>query len=198
MTASRTDRAALIAILVDCGYKHHEIGTLLGLSRGGVRNLINDPTGEKQRARRERYRGTCEDCGDPTDGSNGPAAASRRCARCAAIQQHDERRWTPETVLAAVAALNDLCVETLGRPIRASDWLSRHDSQTIKYSEAKLAEVDRLWTAIVERELSPLVHLSVVQREVGGLDEAKRILGIDDAAVRPGGTPTHYCKQVRS
>lgn len=35
------------------------------------------------RARKETYRGTCEECGAPTNGCNGPSKASRICATCA-------------------------------------------------------------------------------------------------------------------
>lgn len=37
---------------------------------------------EQQRANRKRYGGRCEDCGKPTDGSNGHAKAPKKCLKC--------------------------------------------------------------------------------------------------------------------
>lgn len=52
-----------------------------------------------QLERRKRYAGTCEDCGAPTDGSNGKAKAPRHCAQCAPAHA---RLWTAETIIAAL------------------------------------------------------------------------------------------------
>lgn len=60
------------------------IGRVLGVSRTYADDLVNDPDGAKARARKDSYRGTCEGCGAPTDGSNGRARAPKRCLQCAA------------------------------------------------------------------------------------------------------------------
>lgn len=186
----RETRAALASNLASAGHTHREIAAMLGLTPSGVRNLIYDPMGEKQRARRERYRGTCEQCGAATDGSNGRALAPRICIRCDRERAHDERRWTRDSVLAAFAALNDLCVETLGRPIRAGDWMATYASHAGRYSDRRRGEADRLWAAAEERGLAK-IGVPLIHREVGGFDEAKRLLGIDDSDARRGGSPTH-------
>jgi hypothetical protein len=69
--------------LRDEGLFQREIAELLGARRGTVSVWLNDPDLSKQRARRERYRGTCTDCGAPTDGSNGPTKPAKRCKDCA-------------------------------------------------------------------------------------------------------------------
>ncbi len=51
----------------------------MGISRSYASVLYSDPDGEGYRRRRLSYRGTCEICGVPTDGSNGPAKAPKRC-----------------------------------------------------------------------------------------------------------------------
>lgn len=45
------------------------------------------------------YAGTCEECGGPTDGSNGPDKASKRCVHCIV--------WTRGAVIAALNAWAD-------------------------------------------------------------------------------------------
>lgn len=51
------------------------------------------------RERKRSYGGVCEDCGAPTDGSNGREKAPRHCYRCA--PKH-AMVWTPERVIAAL------------------------------------------------------------------------------------------------
>lgn len=101
------------------GLKQREIAVRIGISRSRVCELLTDPDGTKARIRRDRYRGTCEDCGGPTDGSNGRARAPSVCAKCEAQRRRDGRMWTRDTIVAAIQAW----ASEHGRPPRASDWM---------------------------------------------------------------------------
>jgi hypothetical protein len=48
---------------------------------GTVRNYLWDPRGEKARAIKDSYRGTCRACGEPTSGGDGPNDAREYCQR---------------------------------------------------------------------------------------------------------------------
>ena len=79
---TRAEKVAAIRRYREAGYTTEDIAGVMGMSFGGVRNLVNDPDGSKQRARRARYQGSCETCGARTDGSNGRANAPRFCHDC--------------------------------------------------------------------------------------------------------------------
>lgn len=64
------------------GWSVRKIAEHFDRSYGAVQTWLNDPDLSKQRARRARYQGTCEDCGARTDGSNGKAKAPTLCNRC--------------------------------------------------------------------------------------------------------------------
>lgn len=94
----------------------------MGLSRSYVYALLADPPGALDRARKDRYRGSCEVCGKPTHGSNGRAKAPRRCS---AHVDHDEivrkrgdRRWGRQRIIDAIRKF----ANRYGRPPRAADW----------------------------------------------------------------------------
>jgi hypothetical protein len=53
----------------------------MGLSKSQVYQLLNDPTDEKNRARKARHNGTCASCGAETSYGNGSGPA-RFCDRC--------------------------------------------------------------------------------------------------------------------
>ena len=84
------------------GAPYAQVATALGISRSYASGLVNDPTGEKERKRKLRYCGVCEDCGAPTSGHAGRALAPRCCARCTWRRQHEQRRWTREVVVEAI------------------------------------------------------------------------------------------------
>ena len=91
---SRTVLAQRAQELRAAGLLQREIAVRLGVSRSYVAALYNDPDGAKARARKDSYRGTCESCGAPTDGSNGRGAAPTRCDPCyriAVAAQHGTR-----------------------------------------------------------------------------------------------------------
>ena len=84
-------------------YRHQgrsiaEIARLLDQAPATIKAYLYDPTGEKARAIKQRYRGSCEVCGAPTSGADGKGRASRHCQRC---KPQSVPRWTRELVRAA-------------------------------------------------------------------------------------------------
>lgn len=112
---SRVETYAEVKRLSDEGRTNKYICITLGLSASSLRNIINDPEGSKQKARRERYRGTCQECGRKTDGSSG-YNAPKLCVHCSG-EKH--KIWTREKI---VTAIQEWAKEH-GRPPRASDWV---------------------------------------------------------------------------
>jgi hypothetical protein len=74
-----------------------QIGDRLGRAPATVKAYFYDPTGEKARAVKARYRGMCRGCGADTQPRNGKGDAYAYCKAChpGAI----ERRWTRRRVL---------------------------------------------------------------------------------------------------
>lgn len=64
------------------GLSGRQIAERLGRSHATIRSYFYDPDGSKARAVKERYRGSCECCGQPTGGGDGPGRAKRRCPKC--------------------------------------------------------------------------------------------------------------------
>jgi len=82
-----------------------EIAAALGVAKSTANQYVADPDGAKLKARKQRYRGRCADCGASTDGSDGPGRAAKRCAKCVAIEhQHETRQWTPERIVTELQA----------------------------------------------------------------------------------------------
>lgn len=108
-----------------------EIAEALGISRGYVGAILSDPDGVKERARKDRYRGTCEKCGGPTDGSAGPGKAPKVCMDCITGGAEPRparqrpyrplRRWAPTDSLAAIISW----IEEHGRLPRSTDFQRR-------------------------------------------------------------------------
>jgi hypothetical protein len=69
---TRKQQAEAIEALAGRGLGSEEIADRLGLARSTVNKYRRDPDGERERARRGRYRGRCRGCGRPTRGSDGP------------------------------------------------------------------------------------------------------------------------------
>src|SRR5579884_1662837 len=82
-----------------------EISRRLGRAQATIKIYLYDPTGDKARAVKARYRGVCRGCGAYTAPRNGKGDAYAYCKRChpGAI----ERRWTREGVLAAMREWRD-------------------------------------------------------------------------------------------
>jgi hypothetical protein len=130
---TRKQQTEAIEALAGRGLGSEEIAERLGLARSTVNKYRRDPEGERERARRERYRGRCRGCGRPTRGSDGPGRAPEWCPECAPLQR---RRWSEDQVLDAVCEDrahasppiepsgedHDLRIRDLGgKPLRSSD-----------------------------------------------------------------------------
>jgi DNA invertase Pin-like site-specific DNA recombinase len=72
---TRRERVKEIEALAGGGLGSREIAERIGLARSTVNKYRRDPEGERERARRERYRG-CRGCGRPTRGSDGPGPSA--------------------------------------------------------------------------------------------------------------------------
>ena len=59
-----------------------EIARRLGRAPATVRAYLYDPSGEKARAVKARYRGVCRGCGAPTQPRNGKGDAYEYCKAC--------------------------------------------------------------------------------------------------------------------
>jgi AraC-like DNA-binding protein len=79
-----------------------QIAGRLGRSPATVKAYFYDPTGEKTRAVKARYRGVCRGCGAYTQPRNGKGDAYAYCKAChpGAIERH----WSRERVLGAMRA----------------------------------------------------------------------------------------------
>ena len=77
-----------------------EIARRLGRAEATIKAYLYDPTGDKARAVKARYRGVCRGCGAPTAPRNGKGDAYAYCKRChpGAIAP----QWTRERVREAM------------------------------------------------------------------------------------------------
>ncbi len=82
------------------GLSIRQIADRLGRSPATVKAYFYDPTGEKARAVKARYRGLCRGCGADTQPRNGKGDAYAYCKAChpGAIRT----RWTRQGVLEAM------------------------------------------------------------------------------------------------
>lgn len=113
---TRAEKSARAIEMRGRGMTAREIAAELGISRGYASQLCADPDGAKNAARRDRYRGTCLDCGKPTDGSNGRTGAPTYCRRCAPA--HHRGKWSQEKIVAAIQRWAAL----YGAPPSVLDW----------------------------------------------------------------------------
>jgi hypothetical protein len=97
-----------------------QIADLLGRSPATIKAYFYDPTGEKARAVKARYRGVCRGCGAYTQPRNGKGDAYAYCKAChpGAI----ERRWTRERVIGAMLEWR----VRYGQLPSSYDWSSTH------------------------------------------------------------------------
>jgi hypothetical protein len=84
---------------------------------------VLDPTGEKARAVKARYRGACRGCGAPTSARGGKGDAYTYCKRCHPGAIAPE--WTREQVREAIRAWQ----ERYGTPPSSYDWSRTHASR---------------------------------------------------------------------
>jgi hypothetical protein len=113
----RAELAAQACALRARGLRLSEVGDLLGVSPTYASDLVRDPDGTLARARKRRNGGSCNDCGGPTDGSNGRAKAPGRCAACARRHRLEHAVWSRERVVMALLAF----AEERGRAPSASE-----------------------------------------------------------------------------
>lgn len=121
-------RAQIVALAQELGRQplQREIADELGISRSYAASLTHDPDGSKERERKARYAGVCEDCGGPTSGHDGRAQAPKRCRDCVSPSGGGVRGprpalriWDEEKCLDAIVRW----VERNGRIPRALDLL---------------------------------------------------------------------------
>lgn len=114
--APRAERAAEVAALAAAeGLSGIQIAKRLGIGQSYAYELLTDPEGLKVRARKRSYRGRCRECGNPTDGSNGPSQTPERCDPCC----QRERHW--QAVKRIVGSIQRFA-ERYGRPPTAPDF----------------------------------------------------------------------------
>jgi hypothetical protein len=92
---------------------------LLDQAPGTIKGYLYDPTGEKARATKARYRGSCASCGAPTSGADGKGRAARHCQRC---KPQSVPRWTRDMVRAA----HRRWYERYGFIATTYDWSGTH------------------------------------------------------------------------
>ena len=122
---TREGRAAWARRRLERGVPRYLVCEALGVRESGLRAILNDPDGSKQRARRERYRGVCQ-CGRKLDGSGGYKHRPRLCVVCAAAETHAARYWTRERVLEGIRTF----AERRGRPPWSHEWLTGTEART--------------------------------------------------------------------
>jgi hypothetical protein len=146
------------------GLAFAEIAARLGLAVSTVYGYYSDPTGERERARRERYRRPCKnpDCGNLTSGADGPGAPPRYCPRCAALTR---RRWTEEKVLEAIREWH----RSTGAPPTLHDWSPAHAPEGHSGAARYLSEPGR-WPSVPQ-----------VRARFGSFRAAVRAAGLDPA-----------------
>jgi DNA-binding CsgD family transcriptional regulator len=81
-----TERTAEALRLREEGLLIREIAERMGVAVSTAGQYLADPDGAKLRARKDSYRGECEDCGRLTDGSNG-FQAPRWCRDCVGVHK---------------------------------------------------------------------------------------------------------------
>lgn len=112
------ERLAKVLALRAGGATYDEIANETGLPYRTVWHWIDDPTGEKKRARVDSYRTPCIKCGALTDGSigrrrEGEDAVCRRCA------PNHYRIWDRDAIVCAIQEWAD---QNGGIPPTATDW----------------------------------------------------------------------------
>jgi transcriptional regulator with XRE-family HTH domain len=110
-----------------------EIARRLGRAQATIKAYLYDPTGDKAREVKARYRGVCRGCGAPTAARNGKGDAYAYCKRChpGAIQ----RRWATELMISAMLEWR----ERSGRLPSSYDWSRTHARRR---GEAALGRLD--------------------------------------------------------
>jgi hypothetical protein len=102
------------------GLSIRQIADRLGRSPATVKAYLYDPTGEKARAVKARYRGVCRGCGAYTQARNGKGDAYAYCKVC--HPGATARIWTCERVVDAMGSWR----ARYGRLPSSYDWSKTH------------------------------------------------------------------------
>jgi hypothetical protein len=97
--ATRRRRAAHAAQLREAGETVAQIAAVLRCSPWTVYSYLADPVNDRNRRLKDTYRGRCEQCRTPTSGGDGSQRPRPLCPSC---RDATHRRWTRETVIAAL------------------------------------------------------------------------------------------------
>jgi AraC-like DNA-binding protein len=118
------------------GLSMMQIADRLGRSPATIKAYFYDPTAEKARAVKARYRGVCRGCGAYTQPRNGKGDAYAYCKAChpGAI----ERRWTRQLVLEAMREWS----ARFGRVPSSYDWSRTHARRRGGEALKRLSEGD--------------------------------------------------------
>jgi hypothetical protein len=135
-----------------------DIAEQLGITPSYVTELKADPDGSRAKARKASYAGTCEACGNPTNGSNGPGKAARFCTHCSPA--HQQLVWTVDEVLRVLREL----ATSLG-----------HVPAAQRTQEGEYDGLARL----PEGAISMRGMLSAAQLRLGGWNAAIRAAGLE-------------------
>lgn len=113
---TRAEKVAEAQRLRREGLKIREIGERMGFAITTVNAWLSDPDRSKEIARKNSYRGTCEECGSSTNGSNGPGKAGRHCRNCA---PDVHAKWSKPRIVAAIQQW----AQRYGQPPTCTDWM---------------------------------------------------------------------------
>jgi transposase len=139
---TRAERYAQVKALRDEGLLLREISERVGLAKQTVHDLLSDPTGEKARERKARYRKPCVDCGTMTN-PNGKAPGGGRCISCNAARSREmSRKWVLDSI-------NEWADLHGGVPPTATDWNRAHAiAQGQKWRVERYQATGRLWPSV--------------------------------------------------
>jgi transposase len=118
-----------------------EIAAEMGVAVQTVFAWLDDPDGSKLRERKERYRGSCVDCGAPTSGSDGRAKAPARCRACAQRRASEQARWTRASIVAAIGEFD----RRYGHPPSSNDWNPVQARKLGHHARAERFYADGCW-----------------------------------------------------
>jgi AraC-like DNA-binding protein len=121
------------------GLSIQEIARRLGRAPATVKAYLYDPTGERAREVKARYRGVCRGCGALTAARNGKGDAYEYCWRCRPGAA--EPRWTRELVREAMRTWEG----RYGTAPSSYDWSRTHARRRGGDALARLQEGD--WPA---------------------------------------------------
>jgi hypothetical protein len=150
-----------------------ETARRLGRAEATIKMYLYDPTGDKARAVKARYRGVCRGCGAPTAPWNGYVARHISYAYCKSCHPGSiERRWTRECVLEAMRAWH----ARYGRLPSSYDWSATHARRRGDEALTRLAEGD--WPAASVKpsttDRRSIAHLTASSRRSAEIEVASR------------------------